>query len=91
MAAIEVGIRELKARLSRYLREMKSGNSIIVTDRGRPAGRITAMESTPQARIAELAKADVLQWSGKKLKPAKAGIKVRGGRTVADLLLENRE
>ena len=89
MAAIEVGIRDLKARLSHYLREMKSGNSIIVTDRGRPVGRITAMESSP--RIAELAKAGVLQWSGKKFKPGEAGIKVRGGRKVADLLLENRE
>lgn len=30
-----VGIRELKARLSRYLRDVQAGDVILVTDRGR--------------------------------------------------------
>lgn len=30
-----VGIRELKARLSRYLRDVRAGEVILVTDRGR--------------------------------------------------------
>ena len=30
-----VGIRELKARLSRYLRDVQAGEVILVTDRGR--------------------------------------------------------
>ena len=31
-----VGIRELKAYLSRFLREVASGEVVLVTDRGRP-------------------------------------------------------
>ncbi|MHC4236478.1 MAG: type II toxin-antitoxin system Phd/YefM family antitoxin, partial [Planctomycetota bacterium] len=30
-----VGVRELKAHLSRYLREVQAGEVILVTDRGR--------------------------------------------------------
>jgi prevent-host-death family protein len=91
MAAIEVGIRDLKARLSRYMRAVKSGTTIVVTERGRPVGRLTAIQSSPEARIAELAKAGFLQWNGKKFRPRKVSPVVRGNTTVADLLLENRE
>jgi prevent-host-death family protein len=90
MATIEVGIREMKARLSRYIRAIKSGTTIVVTERGKPVARLVAIELSPQARIAELAKAGFLQWNGKKFRPQKASPVVRGNTTVADLLLENR-
>jgi prevent-host-death family protein len=90
MAAIEVGIRDLKARLSRYMRAVKSGTTIVVTERGKPVGRLIAIQSSPEARIAELAKAGFLQWNGKKFRPRKVSPVVRGNTTVADLLLENR-
>jgi prevent-host-death family protein len=91
MAAIEVGIRDLKARLSRYIRAVKSGTTIVVTERGKPVGRLTVIQSSPGARIAELAKAGFLQWNGRKFRPRKASPVARGNTTVADLLLENRE
>lgn len=37
-----VGIRELKARLSRYLREVQAGEVILVTDRGRVVAELRA-------------------------------------------------
>jgi prevent-host-death family protein len=39
---IAVGIRELKARLSHYLREVVRGEIVLVTDRGRVAAEIRA-------------------------------------------------
>ncbi len=36
----KVGIRELKNRLSRYIRLAKRGHTIVVTDRGEEAARI---------------------------------------------------
>lgn len=35
-----VGIREAQAHLSRYLRSVRQGNEIILTDRNRPVGKI---------------------------------------------------
>ena len=35
-----VGLRELKNRLSEYVRQVRSGHSILVTDRGQPVAEI---------------------------------------------------
>jgi prevent-host-death family protein len=40
MARIEIGIRELKARLSHYLARVARGDEVIVTRRGRPVARL---------------------------------------------------
>lgn len=37
-----VGIRELKARLSRYLRDAQAGEVILITDRGRVVAELRA-------------------------------------------------
>lgn len=38
------GIANLKARLSEYLAEVKGGEEILVTDRGKPVARLTPVE-----------------------------------------------
>jgi prevent-host-death family protein len=40
----EVGVRELKARLSAYLAAVQQGKEVIVTDRGRPVARLVPVE-----------------------------------------------
>ena len=53
-----VGIRELKNRLSQYIREVRSGESVLVTDRGEvvaeltPPGQGTADDAVPAALVA---------------------------------------
>jgi prevent-host-death family protein len=42
---MDVGIRELKNNLSRYLAEVSAGQEIVVTDRGRAVARITQIDS----------------------------------------------
>jgi prevent-host-death family protein len=37
---MEVGVRELKQQLSRYLDEVEAGAEVLVTDRGRPKARL---------------------------------------------------
>lgn len=36
----EVGVRELRDNLSRFIDEVRAGHELIVTDRGRPVARI---------------------------------------------------
>ncbi len=43
---MEVGIRELKAKLSAYVRRASAGERIVVTDRGKPVARLTPL-ATP--------------------------------------------
>ncbi|HEX9691968.1 MAG TPA: type II toxin-antitoxin system prevent-host-death family antitoxin [Gemmatimonadales bacterium] len=58
-----VGIRELKARLSQYVRDVRSGEIILVTDRGevvaelRPPGTALPGESDTDRALRRLAEA----------------------------------
>jgi prevent-host-death family protein len=41
---VEVGIRELRADLSRWVQRVREGDEIVVTDRGKAVARIVAVE-----------------------------------------------
>lgn len=42
---MQVGIRELKAKLSEYVRAASGGEVVIVTERGRPVARLTPYDT----------------------------------------------
>lgn len=91
MAITHVSIRELKSRLSHYLRLTKAGESVIITERGTPIGRIVPAAASLEHRIDVMVQAGLALWNGKKLSPMPPVAKTRGARTVADLLVEDRE
>ncbi|MBI2187932.1 MAG: hypothetical protein HYU37_12575 [Acidobacteria bacterium] len=57
--------------------------------RKKPVG--TRKPKALRERVEALRRAGVIAWSGRRLRPAKPAGKVRGNKTVADLLVENRE
>ncbi len=62
-AHTQVGSRELKTRLGTYLRHVRAGATIIVTDRGRPVAELRPLsgsEGDVEARLQELVLAGVL-------------------------------
>lgn len=91
MTQVTVGIRDLKAQLSKYIQQVKAGETVIITERGKPIGRIVPTEPSIDARLKELEQAGVLSWSGRKLQPATPVARTRGTKTVAEMLLEDRE
>jgi prevent-host-death family protein len=91
MGEMHVGIRELKSRLSHYIRQVKAGQTVTVTDRGKPVATIGPVAQSLEEKLEAMAQAGLLQWSGKKLEPMEPVVTVRGDRTVADLLVEDRE
>lgn len=94
MGQASVSVRELKSRLSHFLRFTKEGGSLIITDRGTPIGRIVPIVQTGKRldeRLAAMKQAGQLEWSGRRLSANKPVAKARGKRTVADLLVEDRE
>lgn len=49
---LTIGIRELRQRASEYLRRVEAGETVEVTDRGRPIARITPIPTTtPTERL----------------------------------------
>ncbi len=93
-----VGVRELKNKLSEYLRRVRLGESVLVTDRGEvvaellPPGRGQGDPSVP-AGLQSLAKRGLLTLgapAGTDLYPALPRKQGEGRRSVAQLLYEER-
>jgi prevent-host-death family protein len=84
----EVGIRELKNSLSKYIARVRDGAEVIITDRGRPVARLSALDATTD-RLAELVASGVVRapTSPSRHRPARR-IKSKG--SVSDLVAEQR-
>lgn len=90
MTETTVGVRELKTRLSEYLRKVRTGETIVITDHGRPVGRIVPADRPLEARLQAMVEAGSLAWSGQRLEPMVPVARLRGEQGVADLLIEER-
>lgn len=86
-----IGIRELKSKLSECVRDVKRGSTIVVTERGRRVARLVPESDSLDERLAMLTKAGAMQWSGRPLDRAAPGVRPRGKRTLADIVVENRQ
>ena len=86
-----VGIRELKSRLSECVRTVTGGTTIVVTERGRRVARLVPETDSVDERLESLRNAGAVSWSGRRLRRTKPDVHPRKNRTVADVLVENRE
>jgi len=91
MSERRIGIRELKSKLSECVREVRQGQTIVVTERGRAVARLIPDTTTVRDRLTALKDAGGIQWSGRRLGRTKPVARARGKRTVADMVSENRE
>ena len=86
-----VGIRELKSTLSQCVRDVKMGATIVVTEHGRSVARIVPEGHSLAERLDTLRNAGTLLWNGRRLGAKKPVSRARGRRTVADIVVENRD
>jgi len=91
MNEMRVGTRELKSRLSAYLRKVKSGQTIIVTERGVAIGQIIPLKSSLEERLQLVVQAGIAEWDGGKIAPYRPAAVNRGKGQVSDLVVEGRE
>ena len=95
----KVGVRELKDRLSHYLRVVRQGQSVEVTVRGKAVARLVpvqprgemALPEELEARMWELASDGFLTWSGERLELPEPAAANRGPGLLSDLVVEDRE
>lgn len=87
---IQASVRTLKDHLSEYLRRVRRGERVVITDRGRP---VAALVGLPKERAAEVAWTLVRQglgeWSGGKPKGLAHPPRIPG-RQAEDVVIEDR-
>ena len=91
MTERRVGIRELKARLSECVREVKRGATIVVTEHGRGVARLVPQTGSVDERLDALKASGAVLWTGRRLSKSVSAPRTKGPRTVAAILVENRE
>ena len=85
-----VGIRDLKSNLSRYLKKVKTGERIVITDRKREVAILSPFGGkTLEDKLLHLTGQGVISWSGSKPIGIKERIHISGGK-VSEAVLEDR-
>lgn len=84
---VNVGIRELRADLSRWVRRVAAGEEVVVTDRGKPVAKLVPMNG--ERRIDQLIREGRVTpaprpWRGPLPKP------IEGIGTLSDIVIRER-
>ena len=90
MSEVRVGTRELKNKLSEYIRRVKNGQTIIVTERGNVVAQLMPPRRTIEERIWAMVDAGLAEWNGKKLKPYQPKVINRSGKPMSEIIMEDR-
>lgn len=85
---IEVGVRDLKNNLSRYLDQVKSGVEVVVTDRGRPVARLSAVDDVDRDRLAVLIEDGLVRPPTSKVR--RRPVPLSSDASVSELVAEQR-
>ena len=87
---MNASVRDLKSRLSRYLRQVQQGETVVVTLRGKPIARLVPLPPLLlEERLAALP--GVNAGTGGKPKGATRPVRVKSGKkSVADIVVEER-
>lgn len=87
----EVGIRELRLNLSRYVRRVREGAEVIVTDHGSPVARLGPIDED-EAHFQRLVREGIVTPAKRpKTKRLPPPIPLEGdGLLVSDMVLEDR-
>jgi prevent-host-death family protein len=87
---ITVGVRELKNNLSHYLRDVKRGKPITITERGQSVAILMPAGTHSDAQLArELSRKGIGSWKGGKPKGGSRSVVVKG-RPVSQIVIDER-
>ena len=87
---IQAGVRTVKDHFSEYLRRVRGGERVVITDRGRPVAALVALEGQESAEVAwSLVRQGIGEWSGGKPRGL-AGPPRVPGRRAEEVVLEDR-
>jgi len=85
---VEVGVRELKNSLSSYLKRVRQGETVVVTDRGVQIAQVIPV-GIPEHTASLMAEGRV-SWSGKKFVSPPKVPHLTPGPPLSDYIAEDR-
>jgi prevent-host-death family protein len=85
---IDVGVRDLKNNLSRYLDQVRTGVEVVVTDRGRPIARLSGIDDVAGDKLAALIEAGLVRPPTAKMRQRPVPLRSQG--SVSELVAEQR-
>lgn len=83
-----VAIRRFRDGLTSFLRRVRAGESLLITDRDEPIAQLSPV-APELASLAELTAQGLMEWRGGKPRGAARPARVREG-LVSDLVIEGR-
>lgn len=86
---IHAGVRDLKNHLSHYLRQVRAGERVVVTHRGRPVAALVGLERSCSETAWNLVRLGVGDWGGGKPKGLLRAPRVPG-RQAGEVVIEDR-
>ena len=87
---ITVGIRELKNNLSYYLRGVKKGKPVTITERGQFVAILMPVETSADASVArELSRKRIGTWKGGKPRGGSRSAVIKG-KSVSQIVVDER-
>lgn len=87
---LQAGVRDLKDHLSEYLRRVREGERILITDRGRPIAALVGVDQDGADEVAStLVRQGIGEWGGGKPRGLPDPPRVPG-RRAEEVVLEDR-
>jgi prevent-host-death family protein len=87
---ISAGIKDLKNRLSDYLRQVKKGEKILITERKMVIATLVPVERTDEdSRLLSLVREGFASWRGGKPGGIRHPVRIKG-KAVSEIILEDR-
>lgn len=95
---MEISVRELKSRLSEYLRRVAEGEEVVVTSRGKAVARLTTPRSSRQRQPSKEEEAVALLRSQPWIRPGRGKLRLPeyvlrldpGEKTLSEIVSEER-
>lgn len=85
-----IGVRQLRDHLSQYLRRVKTGERLIITERGESVAILSPPARTAaDQRATAMVREGLAEWAGGKPRGSRRPARIRG-RTMADTIIEGR-
>lgn len=87
---MQAGVREVKNRFSEYLRRVKRGETLVITERNVPVAKLVPFQQQAPPPVLALVEEGVAAWRGGKPRGVAVPPAVRGTSSIAVLVTEDR-